>query len=333
MKKLLILFICCLPNLAIASLNKKTSFDTDVTNWFKAWELVYTKIYKLEEMQEVDFVFFDEEFVYSTSIVTLPEGKLVEGPKLLNSELIWYKGKHEGFLILPDRTKVRIGMLSFASANSDNPSRPFFVMPLTSFWRKMEVDSDDIALESLVTAVFLHEFSHSQQMNNFGKLLTAIESKYDTGDGFDDNYIQRKFKEIAEFTKLYKEEVNSFEQVIAKGLSQEALQTGLSVLEMRRNQFYNNENKGIEQVEDIFLTMEGLGQYTMYVWMIHSEGLNLSEHQAMKVVRRKKNNWSQDEGFLLFLILSKLKSPELWIKDMFGDKVSNVLEEIKKSAK
>jgi hypothetical protein len=47
--------------------NGDAQFYTGVKKWFTAWELVSRKIYRLEKTDPVDFIFFDEQFVYATS--------------------------------------------------------------------------------------------------------------------------------------------------------------------------------------------------------------------------------------------------------------------------
>ncbi len=78
------------------------------------------------------------------------------------------------------------------------------------------------------------------------------------------------------------------------------------------------------QIDNFFLTMEGLGQYSMYLWLTHPKGGNIKKEIAIAGVRRNKKSWSQDEGFVLFLILDKLTKPSVWIKNMFGEKTKNV---------
>ena len=71
--------------------------------------------------------------------------------------------------------------------------------------------------------------------------------------------------------------------------------------------------------------MEGLGQYSMFLWLTHPKGGNIERETAIMGVRRGGKWWSQDEGFALFLILDNLTPPENWVRDMFGDKTESVI--------
>ena len=43
-----------------------------IKKWFTAWEFVSKNNYKIEKLQPVEFVFFDDTFVYSTSQISIP---------------------------------------------------------------------------------------------------------------------------------------------------------------------------------------------------------------------------------------------------------------------
>lgn len=80
------------------------SFYNSVDRWFRAWELVSKDIYHLDSLKPVDFVFFDEEFVYSTSNITVPQGEPVKGPALLGHQFTWKRVPHSDTLTLPDKS-------------------------------------------------------------------------------------------------------------------------------------------------------------------------------------------------------------------------------------
>ncbi len=41
--------------------------------------------------------------------------------------------------------------------------------------------------------------------------------------------------------------------------------------------------------------MEGLGQYSMYLWMTHPRGGDVKKDIAIQGIRRGRKVWSQDE--------------------------------------
>jgi hypothetical protein len=312
---------------------RDAAFYKAVSQWFSAWELVSKEIYKIDTVKPVEFVFFDEQYVYATSAITVPNGSPVKGPSLMNLQLNWKKALHNGSLTFPDGSVVPAALMSFA-AEIPNSNQSFFVMPLPSYWEKAGVTSKELGLENLVTGVFIHEFSHSQQMQNFGKKMTGYEHDTDYGVEFSDDIVQNLFAKDITYLTYYHKELNLFYTAVSNNvLDENKLNEGLLTMEQRQAAYFKDRFKNLAPIDDFFLTMEGLGQYSMYVWLIHPKGANLQKETSIEGVRRKGKWWSQDEGFALFLILDQLQKPEYWAKNMFGDSTESVIELIEKLRK
>ena len=326
---LLLIFIYSFSSAQIKEENDP-SFHHTVSNWFSAWELVYKEIYGLNDIEDVDFVLFDTHYVYSTSEISIAEGDFVHGADLLNLSLKWKKKAHHGVLTFPDGSSAPVGMMCFAAPNSIN-NKPYFVMPLTSFWNEQKIKSAPLALEDLVTGVFLHEFSHTQQMENFGRWISEFVDTNKMGDDFDDNFIQNTFQKDSVFVRLYNQEIDFFYGAIStkKNVDVEKVNMGLEYMKARRNLFFVDKFENLFEVEDHFLTMEGFGQYNMYLWLTHKKGGNIDKNTAVEGVRRNKRVWSQDQGFLLFLILEEFTDPVSWAKYMFGSDLIYIYDLLK----
>ncbi|MFN1217780.1 hypothetical protein ACKW6Q_12505 [Chryseobacterium kwangjuense] len=309
-------------------------FQKTVPHWFSAWTLVYKDIYKIDTINPVEFVFFDENYVYSTSAVTISQGETITGPSLLNLKLNWKKTLHHGSLTLPNKVSIPVGITSYASEIPDTDHHSFFVMPLPSFWKKAGVESKELGLDNLITGVFLHEFSHSQQMLNFGIKITQYEKEHDFGVNTNDDMLQNIFSENKDYVDLFNAEVNSlYHSISSKGIDKKELLKGLRLMEERQKKYLKGKYKSLAAMDDLFLTMEGLGQYSMYLWLIHPEGGKTDRETALKGVRRNKKWWSQEEGMVLFLILERQKASEFWVKDMFGTKPVTITELIRSNLK
>ncbi|MBS1928200.1 MAG: hypothetical protein JST95_06380 [Bacteroidetes bacterium] len=327
-----ILLITCLTACGQNKTNNQQSeseFYSATKNWFSAWELVSKDIYKIKKLSRVEFVFFDDKYVYSTSNVTIKKGTPIKGPNLMNLNLNWEKALHSDSLTLPDSSVVSVKLMSFASPISNDTNESFFIMPLPSYWEQKGITSKELGLDKLITGVFLHEFSHSQQMQGFGEKITQFEKEYDIA--LSDDIVQDIFEKDTTYVKLYKKEVNYFyASVQGKSLNKEILRKGLAVMEKRQQRYFIEKYKYLQQIDNFFLTMEGLGQYSMYLWLISPKGGNVKKEVAIKGIRRGKNHWSQDEGLALFLVLDKFTTPKTWAKNMFGEKTESVVTLIEK---
>jgi hypothetical protein len=224
--------------------------------------------------------------------------------------------------------------MSFAAEMPNEKNSSFFVMPLPSYWKKAGVTDSVLGPGNLVTGVFIHEFSHSQQMQNFGKQITVFEKQSDFNAAFNDDIVQSLFANDSAYLDLYRVEVEKFYAAASRDpVDQSALQVALKIMNKRQNAFFKGQYESLKQIDNFFLTMEGLGQYSMFLWLTHPQGANVERGRALEAVRRSKKWWSQDEGFALFLLLDRLARPDTWAKEFFGDKTESVISLIHKMQK
>jgi hypothetical protein len=328
-----VVFILC-SNLTFAQSPKNSSFKSnefpaEVSKWFTAWNLISKDVFGLKNRESVELVFFDEQYVYSNSSVTIPKGERIKGPIVFNQSQKWMRALHRDSLLLPDSSKAEVSIMSFASPLSNNKSQSYFVMPLPSFWNKAGVTSKELGFNNLITGVFLHEFSHSQQMQSFGKKMSSFENAIDFGIPFSDDIVQHLFQKDSAYVTLFKKELNSFERALKennRSTKKEFIQKGIGFMQKRHEQYFTGKYQNLKEIDKFFLTMEGLGQFTMYSWFVHPLGAHLSEELAEKGTRRGGKWWSQDEGLLLFLILNQLSPSKQWAYKMFGTNMETVVD-------
>ena len=308
-------------------IERDSAFYSATSKWFNAWKLVSKDMYQIHKMQPVDFIFFDDKYVYSTSTITIQSGTPVKGCNLMNLSFKWRKAIHNDSILLPDKSIVPVGLMSFAAEIPNENNKSFFVMPLPRYWQMNGTTSKELGLDNLVTGVFIHEFSHAQQMQNFGKQMTIFEKQHDFGVEFSDDIVQHIFSKDSSYLTLYNAEVKRFYQSLQSiPIDTILIKDALQLMTQRQTEFFEGEFTGLKEIDNFFLTMEGLGQYSMYLWLSNAKGANIEKSAAIKGVRRGGRWWSQDEGFALFLILDKLTKPETWAKDMFGYKTENVID-------
>lgn len=152
--------------------NSYNLFLKATQKWFSAWELLSKEVYNIDSIRPVELIFFDKYYVYSTSDVTIKWGEIIDGNNFLNLTFDWKRKLHNDSITLPDNSIISISLLSFA-AEIPNQDKSYFVMPLPDFWQQAGVSSNDLGLDNLITGIFIHEFTHSQQMQNFGKRITS----------------------------------------------------------------------------------------------------------------------------------------------------------------
>jgi hypothetical protein len=280
---------------------KQKTIDAGLTpaaTWFQAWELVAHETYHVNAATPVELVLFDEKYVYTTSKVTGEGGEIVEGPKLFDNPFVWLKKAHNGQLVMPDSTKSEVKIMSYTKPLLTKlDTTAFFVTPLPSYWKIKDIGDHGIGYDSLSLIVFLHEFTHAQQI---------IKSH----DGMD-NIINGYAKSFKIETDLFYAACAETDKTKQKALALNAI----SVLEKRQKGILEKDKKDLAEIDNYWLTLEGLGQYSTYAWLIHPKGGNMNPEKALPVLKSKW--WSQEEGFPICYLLAKYGGTETWWNSFF----------------
>ncbi len=91
------------------------AFYNATNKWFSAWQLVSKEICQVGQVRPVEFIFFDDKYAYSTSIITIKNGKFVKGCNLMNLSFKWKRPLHNDTIIMPDKSILPIQLMSFAA--------------------------------------------------------------------------------------------------------------------------------------------------------------------------------------------------------------------------
>jgi hypothetical protein len=212
---------------------------------------------------------------------------------------------HGGSATLPNGREVGVGPISFASHEAGG----FFAMSLPSVWRAAGVTSE-LGLERLMDGVLLHELLHVRQ----GALASAALARPAAASGIaddslDDDVIQRRFGSDPAYAAAWAEERDLLfaaaaapDDDVARALATKALER----LRSRRGRWFSGANAPFAELDDIFLSMEGMGQWLAYRALRSPEGGALPAEQALPAIRRGGRQWSQDQGLALLLTVDRL---------------------------
>ncbi|RPD41159.1 hypothetical protein EG028_10770 [Chitinophaga barathri] len=293
-------------------------------SWFNAWDLACTQLFRLPPATPPEMVFYDDTYVYTSSAKTAPSGTPIVGPSLYGRKISWLKMPHKDTLILPDGQRVPVGLMSFAAATGDG--RSFFVMAAPSFWKAAGVESRELTLEKMLTGVFLHEFAHTRQYPGFGRMVDSVERKNSFGDmQLSDDIVQDYFRKDSAYTRLFLSETGTFYEASDSDETRVLVKKGLAMLKARQEKYFTGNKTVLTELDDVFLSMEGLGQYVAVYWLTHPQGGNMPPAEAVNGFRRKRNQWSQEEGLAMFLALTKLAKPD-WLNDQFGEHPKTIVQ-------
>jgi hypothetical protein len=181
-------------------------------------------------------------------------------------------------------------------------------MSLPSVWRAAGVTSE-IGLERLMDGVLIHEIMHTRQFYFVEPRLKALTRRYGLPDDLDDDSLQAAFEKTPAYVSDYEAERDLLFAAAAAPDTAEAKRLGrlaLEKLRSRRARWFTGDNEKWAELDEVFLTMEGAGQWAAYAWYTDPGGGRLAPATALRAVRRGGRSWSQDKGLALFLVVDRL---------------------------
>ena len=273
-----------------------------IEKWLAAWDLTSRRILRLPDAPAPEIVFYDSSCVYTTSGVTAHGAAPVDGPALRGAKLPWRALAHGGSLTLPDSSQVPIDLMSFTSAVPDGG--PFFVMAAPSYWAERG-HGQELAL----TGVFLHEFAHTRQVQGMRHAIGPIDSTWPFPEELNDDAVQTHFSADSAYVAAYTAERDLLYRAAAADSLAQVRALAAEALEMMRSRharWFTGDNAVFADVDNIFLAMEGVGQWSAYAWLSHPDGGGLERDAAIKTMLGQRRWWAQDEGLALFLVLDRL---------------------------
>lgn len=241
----------------------------------------------------------------------------------------WRAAPHGGQIETPDGGKLPPRVASFAAAFGEDGV--FLAMALPSIWEAQGMKSD-LGLSNMLTGVFLHEMTHTRQMAGYYPRIGAFEKAYGSED-FDDDIIQTRFEADAAFKASIDAERDLLYRATAAPTDAEArtlAKEARDKIAARRAKWLIGEDAHFAEAEDVFLTLEGSGQWVAYAWLAkHPLGPEIDPAKALTGFRRGGRKWSQDEGLALFLVIDRLVPG--WQAQVFSDKPATVLQLLDKA--
>lgn len=296
--------------------------------WLTAWELISNDVFRLEETPPPEMLFFDDKYVYTNSRTSAPKGEKIDGPKLYGKEIVWLKQSHNDTITIPDGKRVPIQIMTFAAPSEKEGVGSFFVMAAPLFWKNAGIESEEVGLKDMITGVFLHEFAHTRQMDGIGAKITEYEKNYQFDFPVSDDIVQDYFSKDSSYVQNFREEIASIYFLSGKPcdeINSAEIKDILQVIATRQEKYLKPKNEVLAEMDRIFLTMEGIGQFAMLSWLTHPNGGAYPDETAMKATRRGMNWWSQEEGLGLVLLYKKISQNPDW-KSMFSKNPPDIIK-------
>jgi hypothetical protein len=211
---------------------------------------------------------------------------------------------HNGTATLPDGAEAPVGPVSFASGAGG-----YFAMSLPSVWAAAGVTSE-VGLETLMDGVLLHEMMHIRQTAlATAALAEPVRAAGVPDDELTDDIVQQRFGGDPEYAAAWGAERDLLFAAAAAAEDAEAKQLAAQALAMmraRHERWFTGDKAGFRAIDNVFLTMEGMGQWLIYRYFRSTKGGGYLPAQVVPTVRRGGRQWSQDHGLGLMLVVDRL---------------------------
>ena len=210
---------------------------------------------------------------------------------------------HSGTVLLPNRVEIPIEVKA-STALYRNGRMTFLVMSMPSVWRNQRAKISH--LEEYLLGAFTHEMTHTQQLVPINRRLRQLIGSTELLGRLNDDVIQERFGKEQGFARAVERERDMLFR--AAGLSDPALRRevaikALAMIRERHARYYSGRNTPYAEIETLFLTMEGAGQWAAYKLLKARGVVGSSDADVLNLVRDNRRYWSQDQGLALFLLL------------------------------
>ena len=285
-------------------------FTLQETSWVQraldGWELARRDFLKVDARPLPWIVLYDAACIWHFSAT---DPKLVTDAKPIKTRFKFgdeplevLAMPHRGTVLLPNRVEIPIEIKA-STALYRSGRATFFVMSMPSVWRRKPF------LDEYLQGVFSHELVHTLQLVNVNRRLRQLIGTVDVPGRLNDDVIQARFQKEQGFARLIDRERELLYKAAGasdKSHRADLVRKALAIVRERHEKFFKDSNAVYEEIESLFLTMEGIGQWTAYRLTKARGQLGASDADAMNLVREDRRSWSQDEGLALFLLIDAM---------------------------
>jgi hypothetical protein len=211
---------------------------------------------------------------------------------------------HGGMLTLPSGAAVTVEPRA-STALYRNGRDAFFSMAMPSVWQTKTLSAQTRG--EYLQGAFSHEMTHTRILVPINRRVRELARKHDLVYPINDDVVQAQFGKVRGFEAAINRERDALYRAAAEPdpLRRRALATkALDLVRARRARYFTGPTAAYAELESLFLTMEGVGQWAAY--QVARSRTGGSDAEALRLVRDDRKYWSQDEGLAFFLLVDAL---------------------------
>jgi hypothetical protein len=298
--------------------------DAATAQWIQraigAWETISVDALRLAREPMPWMVFFDDTCAWH---VGFEAARLDSGAVPVSAGLSWNGAPievravaHRGLVRLPDGSAWPARDNTARASFYRGTEATYFVVATPNAWRREPALAADPSVEEFFLGVATHELTHTRHLPFVLDRLRAVAKRYGLSNlSLDDDVVQNTFAGNNEFRTAVEAERDVFYEAAGEPVVEARralIRKGLAMARARRATHFTGRHEQHKAFEDVFLSLEGAGQWASYMVARRSR----APAEAVAFVRDNKRYWSQEEGLALFLLLD-LEVPD-WQRVIFS---------------
>lgn len=221
---------------------------------------------------------------------------------------------HGGAVRLPNgRTIPPIGIGITSPARGD--STLFLALALPDAWsadpRYRGANETRLGWEQYLVTAFSHEMAHARMLPGLLPRLRTLEVAI-FPDTLEDNLVQDRFRRVLPFARSVARETEMLGRAFrARTTATRAayVRAALEMIRQRRGQYYTGNLSSWGELEQVFLDLEGVAQWTALHLAHGSARLPAGEQMDRLLARFRSTSefWSEDQGLMMILVLDQMR--------------------------
>jgi hypothetical protein len=298
--------------------------DPQTTRWIgravAGWETVSRDALKLPPSPAPWMVFYDAACAWH---IGFDRSRLEQQSVLAPVTFSWNGAPlelravaHGGQVRLPDGSEWPARENTARASFYRGTEATFFVVATPEAWRRDAGLAADPLVDEFFLGVAMHELTHTRHLPVVAARVKDVAARHGLSTvTLDDDVIQDTFGGDTRVRSEFEAERDLFFAAAAESAPdtrRALIRKGLERARARRARYFAGDKSHYRELEDIFLSLEGAGQWASYALARHSR----SAVDAVAFVRDTKRYWSQEEGLALFLLLD-VEVPG-WQRTVFG---------------
>lgn len=239
--------------------------------------------------------------------------------------------RHRGTIQPPSGDPFPVSPRIYA-AHTASLGRAYFVMALPDVFAADPQASKDPLLRERLRSVVSHELLHTRQLPDVAAQIKTLRERFTLPDDIDDNIVQRRFGSKPEFRAAWERERDLFYEAVAEDDAKTAARKAgdaIALMRARQARFYTGAERPFERIEQLFLNMEGAAEWVRYKIHEHDHERFKTHADIIQFIRGRENDWVQDEGLALVLLLDRFASG--WQKRLLTPEMASPVDELERA--